>query len=59
MLEAYGGDEVISKAAAETTTKMIDVLNLIYCIENDLIDGVDNVENCLKHVRQRILKCEA
>jgi len=56
MIKAYGGDEVISKTVAETTSKMIDVLNLIYCIENNFIDGVDNVENCLKQVRQKILK---
>jgi len=55
MMKAYGGDEVISKVAAEATSKMIDVLNLIYCIENDLVDGVDNVENCLKQVRLKIL----
>jgi len=56
MLQAYGGDGVISKAAAETTSKMIDVLNLIYCLENSYFDGVDNVENCLKQVRQKLLK---
>ena len=56
MLKAYGGGEVISKMAAETTSKMIDVLNLIYCIENNYIDGVDNVEVCLNQVRLKILK---
>jgi aminoglycoside phosphotransferase (APT) family kinase protein len=56
MLKAYGDDEVISKAAAETTSKMIDVLNLIYCIENNLTDGVENIENCLKQVKLKILK---
>ena len=56
MMKAYGSDEVISKTAAETTSKMIDVLNLIYCIENNYIDGVDNIENCLKQVRIKILK---
>jgi len=59
MMEAYGGDGVISKKAAETTSKMIDVLNLIYCIENDFIDGVDNVDNCLKQVRLKILNVDA
>ena len=56
MLKAYGNDEVISNEAAETTSKMIDVLNLIYCIENNYINGVDNVENCLKQVRLKIIK---
>jgi len=56
MVAAYGGDEVISKAAAETTSKMVDALSLIYCIENGIIDGVDNIENCLKAVRLKILK---
>jgi len=58
MVEAYGDDKVISKTAAATSSKMIDVLNLIYCIENNLIDGVDNIENCLKQVRAKILKDE-
>jgi len=56
MMKAYGGDEVISKVAARTTSKMIDVLNLIYCIENNFTDGVDNIENCLKQVKLKILK---
>ena len=55
MINAYNGGEVISRAAAETTSKMIDVLNLIYCIENNYIDGVDNIEDCLKQVRLKIL----
>ena len=58
MISAYGVGDVISKAAAETTSKMIDVLNLIYCIENNFVDGVDNIENCLKQVRLKILKVE-
>jgi len=58
MMMAYGGDKVISKVAAETTAKMIDALCLIYCIENNLIDGADNIENCLKQVRLKILKDE-
>jgi hypothetical protein len=56
MMKAYGADEVISKVAARTTSKMIDVLNLIYCIENNYTDGVDNIENCLKQVKLKILK---
>jgi len=55
MVKAYGGDEVISKAAAGATSKMIDVLSLIYCIENNLVDGVDNIESCLKQVKLKIL----
>lgn len=53
MMKAYGNDEVIDKVAARTTSKMIDVLNLIYCIENNYIDGTDSVEKFLKRVRQR------
>ena len=56
MMEAYGGDEVISKTAADATSKMIDVLNLIHCIENNYIDGVDTIESCMKQVRLKILK---
>jgi len=56
MMKAYGDDEVISKAAAQTTSRMIDVLNLIYCIENNFIDGADNIENCLKQTRLKILQ---
>jgi len=58
MMKAYGSDEVISKTASITTSKMIDVLNLIYCIENNFVDGVDTINNCLKQVRQKILKDE-
>ena len=54
MIKSYGNDEVISKTAAEATSKMIHVLNLIYCIENNYIDGVDSIKNCLKQVRQKI-----
>jgi len=54
MIKTYGEDEVISITAAETTSKMIDVLNLIYCIENNYIDGVDNIDDCLKQVRLKI-----
>ena len=55
MIKSYDDDEVISKAAAEATSKMIDVLNLIYCIENKYINGVTNIKNCLKQVRLKIL----
>ena len=58
MLKAYGGGEVISKTAAEATSKMIDVLNLIYCIENNFTDGVETVGKCLKRVRGKLLKHE-
>ena len=56
MMTAYGGDEVISRAAAQATSKMIDVLNLIHCIQNNYTDGVDNINNCLEQVRQKLLK---
>jgi aminoglycoside phosphotransferase (APT) family kinase protein len=55
MIKAYG-NEVISKAAAEATSKMIDVLNLIYCVENKFVDGVTNIKNCLKQVKLKILQ---
>ena len=55
MMSAYGYGEVINKAAAEATSKMIDVLNLIYCIENNFIDGVENIEKCLARVKLKIL----
>ena len=32
---------------------MIDALNLIYCIENDLADGVGNIETCLKQALEQ------
>ena len=56
MIKAYGGGEIISKAVAEATSQMIDVLNLIYCIENNFVDGVETIGKCLKRVRLRILK---
>jgi tRNA A-37 threonylcarbamoyl transferase component Bud32 len=53
MIKAYGDSEVISKAAAETTSKMIDVLNMLYCIEQkDLVGTNDS----LKRIRSKILK---
>jgi len=55
MMKAYGCDKVISKSASITTSKMIDVLNLIHCIENNITDGVDSIESCLKQVRLRLL----
>ena len=39
MIKAYGGGELISKVAAEATSKMIDVLNLLYCINNKDVKG--------------------
>ena len=56
MMKAYGNDKVISESASKTTSKMIDVLNLIYYIENNLTDGVDSIENFLKRVRLKLLK---
>ena len=55
MMKAYGNEEVIDKVAARTTSKMIDVLNLMYCIENNYTDGADSVENFLKRVRKGLL----
>jgi len=55
MMKAYGSDEVINKEAAFANAKMIDVLNLIYCIEMNYLDGVDNVEVFLKQVRRKLL----
>lgn len=52
MLKAYGFEEVISKEAAEATSKMIDVLNMLYCIEQK--DSV-GIKEFLKRVKSRIL----
>jgi len=52
MIKAYGDSEVISKAAAETTSKMIDVLNMLYCIEHKDFVGIDNY---LKRIKSKIL----
>ena len=54
MMEAYGDEEVINKMAVMATSKMVDVLNLIYYIENNHNDGVDNVGNFLKKVRRAL-----
>ena len=51
MMESYGDKAVINKTAAQTTAKMIAVLNLIYCIENNLVSGVETIEKTLKRVR--------
>ena len=40
----------------EVASQMIDVLNLIYCIENNFVDGVETIGKCLKRVKLRILK---
>ena len=55
MVKAYGSDEIVNKVTAKTTSKMIDVLNLIYCIKNNYTDGVDNIETCLKKVKLALL----
>lgn len=53
MIKAYGGGEVIRKEAAEATSKMIDVLNMLYCIDqNDLI----GINNFLERIREKILR---
>ena len=53
MIKAYDKGDVISKSAAEATSKMIDVLNMIYCIENKDSTGI---EDSLKRIRLKILK---
>ena len=53
MIKAYGGGELISKAAAETTSKMIDVLNMLYCIEQKDLVGINGF---LKRIRSKILQ---
>jgi hypothetical protein len=51
MIKAYGG-EVISKVAAEATSKMIDVLNMLYCIEQKDLVGIND---SLERIRSKIL----
>lgn len=51
MIRAYG-DKVISKEAAEATSKMIDVLNMLYCIEQKDLVGIDIY---LKRIKSKIL----
>ena len=53
MIKAYGSGEIISKAAAETTSKMIDVLNLLYCIRNR---GLKETNECIDRIRKRLLR---
>jgi aminoglycoside phosphotransferase (APT) family kinase protein len=53
MIKAYGGGEVISKTAAEATSKMIDVLNMLYSIEQQDFVGINNA---LKRIRSKILQ---
>ncbi|NDV56538.1 aminoglycoside phosphotransferase family protein [Bacteroides sp. 519] len=48
MIKAYGGGEIISKEAAEATSKMIDVLNMLYCIEQKDSVGINNFQNRVK-----------
>lgn len=55
MINEYGYGEVISKAAAEGTSKMIDVLNLLHCIEQKDLVGINNL---LKRIRAKILTLE-
>jgi aminoglycoside phosphotransferase (APT) family kinase protein len=55
MIRAYGGGEIISKAAAEATSKMIDVLNMLYCIEQTALAGIND---SLKRIRSKILAIE-
>jgi len=52
MIEAYGGSEVISKAAAKASSKMIDILNMLYCIERKDPVGIGD---SLKRIRLKLL----
>ena len=52
MIKTYDGGEVISKTAAETTSKMIDVLNMLYCIQQKDLSGINN---SLKRIKSKIL----
>ena len=52
MIKAYGDSEVISKTAAEATSKMIDVLNMLYCIEQRDLVGINDY---LKRIRSKLL----
>ena len=44
MIMAYGDSEIISRTASETTSIMIDVLNLIYCIESRESEASEYIE---------------
>ncbi|NDV66763.1 aminoglycoside phosphotransferase family protein [Bacteroides sp. 224] len=52
MIKAYGGGEIISKDAAVATSKMIDVLNMLYCIEQKNPVGINDY---LKRIKSKIL----
>lgn len=51
MISAYGS-KVISKSAAEATSKMIDVLNMLYYVEQK---DLENINDFLKRIRLKIL----
>lgn len=55
MIRAYGGGEVINKEAADATSKMIDVLNMLYCIEQKDSIGITDY---LERVKLKILPME-
>ena len=44
MITAYGGGEIFSRTASDITSKMIDVLNLIYCIESREAEASEYIE---------------
>jgi hypothetical protein len=48
MIKAYGNGEIISLTAAKATSKMIDVLNMIYCVDNR--DEAERDE-CIKRIK--------
>ena len=51
MIKSYGDGEIVSKSAVETTSKMIDVLNLLYYIEQKDSIGIND---SLQRIRSRI-----
>ena len=55
MIKAYGEGEIINKKAAETTSKMIDVLNMLYCIQQKNLAGI---YDSLNRIKSKILKTD-
>lgn len=52
MIRAYGDGEIINKTVAEATSKMIDVLNMLYCIEQKDSMGINDYQ---KRIESKIL----
>jgi Ser/Thr protein kinase RdoA (MazF antagonist) len=53
MIKAYDSGEVISKAAAAASSQMIDVLNMLYCIKQKDLIGIND---SLVRIKSKILK---